>query len=213
MFLTDCHNPNMDGYELTAALRNQEMETDQRLPVVAITANALQGEAERCLASGMDDYLAKPLEMAKLKSMLGKWLPVEHNDIIRDLDEVSEEEAGDSPGTVDIPDDVVVDIKALTDIFGDDMDTVKEILADFIQPSRDIIGEIDAGFEAHSADAVGKAGHKLKSSSRAIGANALADLCFGLEQAGKNGNWDEINDLHPDLHPIFDAVASFIEEM
>ncbi|MCK5445061.1 MAG: transporter substrate-binding domain-containing protein [Rhodospirillaceae bacterium] len=208
MLLTDCHMPNMDGYELTGSLRNLELDTDTRLPVVAITANALQGEAERCLAAGMDDYLAKPLEMNKLKAMLAKWLPVDHGKVAAPQDVPETAPAKEVP-----PHDGVVNVKALTDMFGEDMGVVKEILGDYVQPSRDIIGEIDAGVEAHDADAVGKAGHKLKSSSRAIGADALADLCAALEQAGKGGDWGEIEKLYPDLNTTFDDVVEFIEAL
>ena len=212
LLLTDCHMPNMDGYELTGALRNLEMDLDNRLPVVAITANALQGEADRCLAVGMDDYLAKPLEMNKLKAMLAKWLPVDHGDV---ADTPAAETEAKAAPVADTPADAdaVVNVKALTDMFGEDKDLLKEILGDYVQPSSDIIGEIDAGYEAHDADAVGKAGHKLKSSSRAIGADALADLCAALEQAGKSGDWGEIKKLYLDLHHTFDAVVGFIEEL
>lgn len=111
------------------------------------------------------------------------------------------------------PSNVAVNVKALTDMFGDDIDTVKEIIGEYVAPSHDIIGEIVTAFEAHDADAVGKAGHKLKSSSRAIGADALADLCSALEQAGKGGDWKEIEKLYPDLDPTFDAVVSFIDNL
>ncbi len=75
LVLTDCHMPEMDGFELTEALRAMENDDGYRVPIVAITANALQGEAERCLAGGMDDYLAKPVELQALKRTLEKWLP------------------------------------------------------------------------------------------------------------------------------------------
>ncbi len=211
LLLTDCHMPNMDGYELTGALRNLEMDLDNHLPVVAITASVLQGEADRCLASGMNDYLTKPLEMNKLKTMLAKWLPVDHGNIADTP--ALESEAETEPVAQPAATDAVVNIKALTDMFGEDMDTVKEILGEYVQPSRDIIGEIDAGYESHDADAVGKAGHKLKSSSRAIGADALADLCAALEQAGKSGNWEEIKKLYPDLDHTFNDVVGYIEEL
>ena len=66
--------PNMNGFELTAAIR-RSAPPGQRFPIVAITANAMQGEAQRCLALGMDDYLSKPLRMIELSPMLNKWLP------------------------------------------------------------------------------------------------------------------------------------------
>ena len=209
MLLTDCHMPNMDGYALTGALRDLEMDSGRRLPVVAITANALQGEAERCLAAGMDDYLSKPLEMPKLKAMLARRLPVDHGDV--SVSPEAEIQLESAPTSTDGRS--VVNLKVLTDMFGQDMDLIGEIVGDFIKPSRDIIGEIDAGVEARNADAVGKAGHKLKSSSRAIGADALADICAALEQAGKGGDWDGIEKFYPDLHSAFDDVVSFIEDL
>lgn len=72
--LTDCHMPNMNGFEFTEQVRSQE--NDQRLrrtPIIAITANALSGEADRCLAAGMDDFLSKPVQVEQLAKMLNKW--------------------------------------------------------------------------------------------------------------------------------------------
>ncbi|MDO8466394.1 MAG: response regulator, partial [Gallionella sp.] len=73
--LTDLHMPEMDGYELTAAIRAAETNKT-RIPIIAITANALKGEADHCRAVGMDDYLSKPVQLVNLKAMLEKWLPV-----------------------------------------------------------------------------------------------------------------------------------------
>ena len=76
LVLTDCHMPVMDGFEMTDAIREAEKQTGSpHVPIVAITANALQGEAERCLESGMDDYLSKPVELERLGHALGRWLP------------------------------------------------------------------------------------------------------------------------------------------
>ncbi|MEI8159325.1 MAG: ATP-binding protein, partial [Burkholderiales bacterium] len=74
LLLSDCHMPHLDGFGLTAAIRAAE-PPGTRLPIVAITANAMQGEAERCRARGMDDYLSKPLRMNELAPMLEQWLP------------------------------------------------------------------------------------------------------------------------------------------
>ena len=75
LLLTDCHMPVMDGFELTALIRQQE-PAGTRLPIVAVTANAMLGESERCLAHGMDDYLCKPLRLDDLKLLLQRWLPL-----------------------------------------------------------------------------------------------------------------------------------------
>jgi signal transduction histidine kinase/FixJ family two-component response regulator len=74
LLLSDCHMPNLDGFGLTAAIRAAE-SVGTRLPIIAITANAMQGEAQRCRERGMDGYLSKPLRMTELAPMLEKWLP------------------------------------------------------------------------------------------------------------------------------------------
>jgi CheY-like chemotaxis protein len=74
LLLTDCHMPNMDGFALTSAIRAEEPALTRR-PIIAVTGNAMQGEAQRCLTAGMDDYLSKPLTMQVLGAMLAKWLP------------------------------------------------------------------------------------------------------------------------------------------
>jgi CheY-like chemotaxis protein len=74
LLLSDCHMPNLDGFGLTEAIRRAE-PAGTRLPIIAVTANAMQGEAERCRERGMDDYLSKPLRMNVLREVLGKWLP------------------------------------------------------------------------------------------------------------------------------------------
>ena len=77
LLLTDLHMPGMDGYALAAALRAAEAaEGRGRLPIVALTAQALHGEAERCRAAGMDDYLSKPVDREDLAATLARWLPV-----------------------------------------------------------------------------------------------------------------------------------------
>jgi signal transduction histidine kinase/CheY-like chemotaxis protein/HPt (histidine-containing phosphotransfer) domain-containing protein len=228
MLLTDCHMPNMDGYQLTAGIRDAEDEIDARFPIVAITANALQGEAEKCIAAGMDDYLSKPLEMDKLKQVLRKWMPARAEadysapptvDIRPPDDHITEVDMAEVADVVEAAPDSqggnggageVIDPSALKGIFGDDDDTFREILQEFVDPAAANIKEITDAYDARSAMEIGAAAHKLKSSSRAIGANALADLCHALETAGKTEDWAEIEASAPRLGDIFRAVTDYI---
>ena len=79
LLLADLHMPEMDGYELTAAIRAAE-QGSRHIPIVALTANALKGEADHCRAGGMENYVSKPVQLANLKAMLEKWLPVGEGD-------------------------------------------------------------------------------------------------------------------------------------
>jgi CheY-like chemotaxis protein/HPt (histidine-containing phosphotransfer) domain-containing protein len=204
LLLTDCHMPNMDGFELTAAIRSDEVDRTERARIIAITANALQGEAERCIAAGMDDYLSKPVAMPALQATLEKWMPAGSGGA-----EVAE------PATVSPrrSEGAAVDPVFLRESFGEDDDLIKEVLGDYVAPALDIVEEIDAAYGETSAAEVAAAAHKLKSASRAIGAEALADLCDCLEAAGKAGDWEAIEANYPALAPAMTAVRAHIEAL
>jgi two-component system, sensor histidine kinase len=82
--LMDCSMPVMDGYEATRAIRESEMGSNRHLPVIAVTAHALAGDRERCLAAGMDDYITKPVQFAILEALLSPWLPGHPNEMPAD---------------------------------------------------------------------------------------------------------------------------------
>lgn len=218
ILLTDCHMPNMDGFELTKTVRKSEQDGDVRLPVVAITASVMKEEVDRCFAAGMDDCLAKPLEMKKLKEMLRKWMPVSERVAAEAMEEPAAEDTADKPEAKDGSDgedggDGPIDPSALMSVFGDDEATFKEILMEFVEPATSNVGEIEAAFADRSADGVAKAAHKLKSSARSVGANDLADLCQTLEAAGKEEDWDKIDKAAPRLPSIIQKVVQYIDNL
>ncbi len=201
--LTDCHMPNMDGYGLTGAIRAEQADSGERLPIIAITANALQGEAERCLEAGMDDYLSKPVEMRLLQRMLVKWLPRERSFAADSaMPEVQAVEPAPGNGAP-------VDPSAIKEMFGDD-EIVLEILREFIEPAADNVAEILNAWQTKDAAGVGAAAHKLKSSARTIGANSMADLCAELELAGKNNDPDTIAGRIVELKTMYLEVKEHI---
>jgi len=218
LLLTDCHMPNMDGFNLTKAIREHERShsAKYRIPIVAITANALHGEAQRCLDAGMDAYLPKPVELDKLAATLDQWLP--SGGPARD-DEVPDQDSEDAdaalgqqrhPGNQPIAGSAV-ELSALQSLIGDDPAVIKEVLRDFVDPSWQIIQEIKAACSANSAEQAGLAAHKLKSAARSIGANALADLCFVIEQAGKSDDMDTVQREATKIDGLMQAVTDFIE--
>ena len=75
LILMDCQMPVLDGYETTKQIRQNECGTSKHIPIIAVTANALNGDREKCLDAGMDDYMSKPFKKEKLESVLSHWLP------------------------------------------------------------------------------------------------------------------------------------------
>ena len=211
LLLTDCHMPNMDGFELTASIRADEEDREDRAPIIAVTANALEGEAERCISAGMDDYLSKPLAMVDLKNTLRKWMPAAQAGVAPPA--VKTDESNPSAQADVNTRSGVVDPKFLRETFGDDEETIREIMQDYVGPAGETVGEIDAAYEAKDAAQIGAAGHKLKSASRSIGADGLADICARLEAAGKSDDWPEIERNYDQLEPMFTAVMANIAAM
>ena len=209
ILLTDCHMPVMDGFELAKSIRELEKGNEGRFPIVAITASVMKEEIDACYAAGMDDYLPKPLEMPKLNDMLRKRMPEAVGGMTAEPENTEPvDEAANA-----IPGDGPIDPEALKSVFGDDDETFKEILKDFIEPATANVGEIEVALAERSADGVGKAAHKLKSSARSVGATELADLCTILEGAGNSENWEEIDKNAPRLPDLMQQISNYINAL
>jgi len=232
LLLTDLHMPEMDGYELTAAIRAAETRADKpaRIPIIAITANALKGEADHCRAIGMDDYLSKPVQLVNLKAMLEKWLPLVSSDPVAGeatlSGTASDEGVGRAlpadektsraepdlqhPATIGkIP--MNVDVNVLKALIGDDEAMIREFLHDFRLSAAKIAVELRAACAAGETAAAGAHAHKLKSSSRSVGALVLGELCAAMEKAGKGGDADALAVLLPQFERELAGVDGFLE--
>lgn len=210
LVLTDCHMPHMDGYELSAAIRSEERGTGSRVPIIAVTANALKGEAERCRASGMDDYLTKPVALRDFKKLLQKWMPASTGAAHVEEGNMENSSADNrvmelSAGAVPVEPDV------LRNIVGDDPAIIASFLKKFIPQAQAILSDLEEAYSAKDPEAVRFHSHKLKSSARAIGALSLGELCANLEKAGRINAWTEIEDLYPELEPAIASVVVYIE--
>jgi PAS domain S-box-containing protein len=206
ILFADLHMPEMDGYGLTAAIRAAEAGKT-RMPIIAFTANVLKGEAERCLAMGMDDYLSKPVQLAELKAMLRKWLPTVTSVPIP-AETTSTETAPPAPPSEGTP--VAVDVNVLKALIGDDETLIREFLHDFRISAAKIAAELRTASAAGQAAAAGAAAHKLKSSARSVGALALGELCAEMEKAGKAGNIEALAVLLPRFEQELASVEHYL---
>jgi PAS domain S-box-containing protein len=205
LLLTDCHMPKMDGYDLTKSIREMEVDSKTRLPIVALTANVMQSDTNNCLEAGMDGYLFKPVELDELKQALNKWLPLK----VR-----AEIFTATSPGGGETSEDSEkppADVNVLTKLVGNDPSVHIKLLEGFLLSTRQILEELERAWGEQSAPVVSKLLHKLKSSVRSVGAKALGDLCEEMERAGKEGDWRQLIELEPRFREQSNKVLEYLE--
>jgi len=208
LLLTDCHMPRMDGFELTRTIRSSE-PSGMHLPIIAVTASAMPGEAERCLACGMDDYLSKPLRLRELGPMMAKWLPPHTAGTPEPAASSSVNINSRAPTAL-----AVWDRRRLGHMIGDNPALDKQLLEKFLLNAAGQVQSIQAGAASGEPAALAEVievAHKMKSAARTVGADLLGDLCQQVEIACKAGNTPLCNALLPDLAAGFEEVRGLIQ--
>ena len=184
--LMDCQMPEMDGYEATQEIRLRESVMRRpRLPIVAMTANAMAGDRERCFEAGMDDYLPKPLDLSQLSEMMKKWLAGHREAGAPPVGEAAAQVAARSEGDSAMIDQGVLDNlrEVVEDEFG-------KILQGFIDHVPVLQSELDAGLAAGDVSRLVRPAHSLKSSSANVGAKRLSELARTVEHASREGDME-----------------------
>jgi TMAO reductase system sensor TorS len=182
--LMDCQMPVMDGLTATAEIRRREATSgDARLVIVALAANAMEGNRDRCLAAGMDDFLTKPFTQLELSSLLGKWLPAWRGPMRREADPPASDPTPRSP---------LLDARVLRDITALGRPALLSSLIDlYLQHSPALIGTIEAAARDRKKQELADALHTLKSSTASLGGARLASLLKECEALLIGGRIDE----------------------
>lgn len=195
----DCQMPELDGFECTREIRKLEAHTGRRIPIVAMTAQALEGDREKCIAAGMDDYISKPVTSKKLVEAMGRWL--------RDPEPTLEEVA--------ISSDVVITqtpIK-LDELQATFKDEVWSILEVYLDSTSKLFSRIELAIQDKDAKALKAAAHELKGVCLTVGANEMADDCRSLEVTALEENWKSSNDFLSKLRNQFVGIRAFCEQI
>lgn len=172
IILMDCHMPDLNGYEATVRIREMESATGTQVPIIAMTANAMVGDKEKCLECGMNEYISKPIDIQELKEMLGQWLKFEN------AQKSANEHEPPISAKEDLSSEPLVDLTQLQTFTDGDREAEIMLIQKFVEQS-------DKNLETlrETKDAAGEnkpwteAAHMFKGGASTIGAKYLADLC------------------------------------
>ncbi|MCG8435741.1 MAG: response regulator [Gammaproteobacteria bacterium] len=193
LILMDCQMPGIDGYETTRRIR-REIDKGGDLPIIAVTAHAMEGERAKCLAAGMNDYLAKPLRIQKLTETLQHWLP-----------EARQTENAVNPGNSQsgetnseyLDDAILANIREIDS--HTDEDVLGTIVNLFLTESPKLIEKIKTAGDLNDNDTVQHAAHSLKGSAANIGAAQVQVICAELERKARDGQLEELDKMMEEL--------------
>ena len=221
--LMDVQMPEMDGYEATAEIRRREdasRRTQRRTPIIAMTANAMQGDREKALAAGMDDYLPKPVRQESLDEVLGRWVSPEDDAVAQGsaADGTSDAEAGTEAGTeprspaASAGNGHVLDPEVLAGLreLGD-AELLAELAGMFFEDAATRLEDLRRAVEGGDALFVERVAHTLKGSSGNIGARGMAAICAELQEVGTSGDLARARELLGRLEEEFGRVRPALE--
>jgi PAS domain S-box-containing protein len=178
--LMDVQMPEMDGLAATRAIRSAERETGDHVPIIALTAHVMSGDAERCLAAGMDAHLPKPIDLGSLREALAA------------LARVPTTQTAGGAGAAPAPDPDAaaspVDLEAVLDRLGGDRDIVHEVIGALLREVPKLLSSVRSSAEAHDAPGLARAAHSLRGALLNVGATAAALAALDVERIGQAGD-------------------------
>jgi PAS domain S-box-containing protein len=200
LILMDVQMPEMDGYETTKLIRQQQKQNDHgsRTPIVAMTASAMAGEEEKCLAAGMDSYLCKPVSLYELSLTLGRWLP-NQSTIIRDKPPLVAGKDGEILGEID----------QLLALYGKEQ--TQQILASFQSEFERLLISLSEVRQQADKKRLATISHDLKGLCSVLPAKPMLSVCQQLEQMVSNPSWSKIEELQAQLTNALHQFQAEIE--
>jgi signal transduction histidine kinase/CheY-like chemotaxis protein/HPt (histidine-containing phosphotransfer) domain-containing protein len=197
LIFMDCQMPEMDGFEATAEIRKQEAKSDRRTPIVALTASAIEGDREQCLASGMDDYVPKPFTTDQMRSALVTWLSsATRSAAKRDYLTLVASARAPAPEPTPAPAPVPLPTEPIDDAVLNNLaqlqregrpDIVNRVITLFLESAPALLKDLQDGAAKGDTAVLHRASHTLKSASANVGAALLSAHCRELEAMARLG--------------------------
>ena len=211
--LMDCHMPKLDGFETTRRIRNVEADASpsRHIPIIALTASAMKEDQERCQASGMDDFLAKPFTVEQLAEVLERWLREDAaEEVAGSAGRVDEPEAAPPPSTMLLDQGALDQIRRLQK--EGKPDVLAKVIGLYLEDSPQLLENLREAVAEGNAAAIRTAAHTLKSSSANLGAKSLAELCKNLEAQGKAATLEGACELLEEVEKVYAAVCDALRK-
>ncbi len=216
--LMDCQMPELDGYDATRRIRHLEQERtapfDWKAPVciIAMTANAMPGDREKCLATGMNDYLSKPVRPNELKAALERWsATTSTRPSTTPAAPTQPERPPHTPDKSTIA-ARLLDTDHLRDVTDNEPARMRRLIDLYLTQAAPMLDELGAAIQSHSNEEVTRLAHKLVGSSISCGVEAFTHPLRELEQLGRRGDLSGANALFDDVRHIFPQVQNMFEQ-
>ncbi|HUJ69280.1 MAG TPA: response regulator, partial [Syntrophorhabdales bacterium] len=199
LVLMDCQMPEMDGFEATRRIRTGDGGFDHRhIPVIAMTAKAMQGDREKCLDAGMNDYLPKPIDPASLAKAIDRWLAPRGD---------GEGDGSTRPDKAFRP---VFDRAGLANRLMGSEEVIPQVLSVFLGDIPRRIEALRSHISAGDASRAGDEAHTIKGAAANIGGEALREIAFEMEKAGRTKDTGKLRQMMPVLEKRFQELKSVI---
>ncbi len=199
LILMDCHMPEKNGYEATEEIREREKGTDHHIPIIALTADAMAGTREKCLETGMDEYITKPIDMKILKETIGQWIAFSEEE------KNNEEERKETGSEETLP----VDMKILGG-YADSPEELQSLIAVFIKQSDGSMAVLKASCVEGACQDWVDAAHKFKGGASMIGAERLCLLCEKAQQMQEARAQDR-SEIFKEIQAAYKDVKEFLQ--
>lgn len=200
--LMDMQMPEVDGLEATSAIRSFEKSSGRHTPIIALTANAMIGDRERCLNSGMDEYLSKPLRADDLFATIERLVVAKAPAAVSPPDK-ERESSGPSPNPI-------FDYDTSVQQVGDDPELLTQLVAVFLEQLPLLLPPLETAVATSDAKAIRQAAHALCSSVSVIAAPRAKNIARQLELMGLNSELDRIRETHAELLSEFSALQQVL---
>jgi two-component system sensor histidine kinase/response regulator len=209
LVLMDCQMPEMDGYQATAVIRDPHSAVlNHRVPIIALTAHAMQSDREKCLQAGMDDYLPKPLRPGELSKVLDRWLPNTREPDI--LTPASEETVSITAVMGDADREIFHEADLVERLMGD-QDLALVIVAGFLEDMHKQFVSLHAYVEAADHAAVQRLSHTIKGAAANVGASLLREAAHEMEKVARTGDMEMVGRLHPNMEWRFTQLVEVLQ--